>query len=1600
MSWVDKRDQQRLFADVAGKASARNNVNQKDAAVAKRISDIYKLHPYMETGVVLALAEANADPETIQKAAVKSGVLAYTKAANQGTPTPQTEEEYLESKRLRKGFGWDTIVRGIGRPIRWGLGNTVGKSSKIKTASRWVTAFAETGPAVWDNYLSRISDPNRPTSDTENYWASTPLGAMMQNPNDSGEGFFIGGKAEKTRAEKVKLYRWQINGSSYTIGRGTANIFFTPGSQPYNFLSGTVDAAKSWKLDPLDGPVDEISKAVKAGKAIPALETADEIAAARKLATGNAGLLSTAEEHAIDNSRFFNWLDNSRSGRRVVTRTAQETDKLKILRAYNGKISPEQAARLASITDPDQIRGIIAEQAIRLSDETKQGYVPFATSAGQLPIAGMNLGEKIPGYYTYKNSMWFSKVPKNSLLVHGTEQEKVDAIFNIENYLKILKVDPYSGEGKKLIDKAFEWAGESGTRVDADQMFRMFMGDVPRNQKGIVWTALEAQGVEEDVIKSVVEKFRSGIDTLRKNAIDEHGMTDDHGVIVHMTQFMTDDELFNLLKSTHPSKITKGMTRDQLDAVVQNLKPGELVTHGPLAIADMLNNIQVLPDPRQLRRLTNNDLFKLTKDGSQLKASAIAEWIQNDLWKPYALMSIGYIMRNTMDAQLRLGLNGFFNDPIQYFMIAMRKRGLGTIKGGVFVQEGDETIDVAQDLIDYNAFTKRRSRHMVEDPADQLLRMVESGEATVVNTGDSAYTTGWLDSARIAYADPFMRLYAQIEHLPEDRQIEIVVDWFAKGSAEAKEARQTVVDYLKDGPLVIDRNNGLNKVSAPVSDADKLTDRELAEVWFERAAAGQIDNLTLGSDELRTIAGYNAVPVGPSELWDEATAKNLSVTKTKPKPGELLVEDISTGNTPKFRNYLVLEVNKAPTGNTYKVIEVEDVGRALNGSDFSDSARKFIDERRVAHKEAMNTGNDALLPTWTRTMIRTRPELDDGISYLGRDALKAMAKLPRLFFDIPVQKFTELAERSPAFRFAYYKNVAENSRLLSAAEAKTLLDDLDTYASRTLPDLHKTDPEKAIEVYVGGRRLYDQILVNTDEAIRKNTGVGTVDQLQIYASTRTKVDLEELFFNNVERSNLTDAFRILAPFGAAWAEVAGRYATELIQNPARIRKVQKVYRGLEGFDPDKDGRGVIYKDPNSGDMMFTFPLSGAIIKAVTGAEGVNLSAPVKRLSAGLAIIPSVGPMFQIAATQVFNIANIPDTDSFRKLVNPYGDAKAANLIPGSFQKLYSAIANSPDELSTTYGNTYADLFAHLSTTGEYNLNDSNDVARLHEDAKTKARGLTVLRAISQFVGPTAARPDYRYKNELGEYFWVNEMVKQYSEWQKEDYETATGKFLDTFGDGALIYLAGKTTLDPKYKGVEVSAAYGRWEAENTDLINAFKSTAPYLAPAGDQEVAMGVWSRQVNVGIRDRTQPIDRLGEAQKRLGSYLYRSYNKDNPDASSEDRRDERIRINKLYAGFPVDAVFGANETKKFIADITKLVKDKRTADNPVAKTVREYLQIRKSVVEDLEYVAGVSLAAESDYDAIEAREELFRRGEELAILNPDFRRVWEQQFQAELE
>ena len=1693
MSWIDKRDEQLLLAEIQQTQKTKGVKKPTDVVVGQRLSQIYNRHPYIPTGVALSLAEANADMATVDAVAMRSTTNKYIKMADEQQGTKAIDDLWKNPATWdpNAGIGWDDIVK----PVTWLLGKTgkaLGELDALKTASRYTFATLESSKEHMANYLSRLTDPNRGTNDLTDASVSTSIGALLKWPELQGDGFFISDELEEKRVEAVRRYRWQLaNGDSYTPGRGGAQMVFTPGSKPYEILSGFIDAAFAFRTDPANAPLDELAKFNKARKVIPALRSADEISAAKKFVS-EAGLMSNAEQHAIDTSKFFNWMDNSRMGKRTIARTAAESNELKILEAYNYKISPQTARDLARTSDPNEIRGIIANAAIRLSDETEQGMIPFATSAAELPIASMwdAAVEKIPGYNAIKESRWLAKTPKNNIVVNGTPQQKADGIKNMKNWLTLLKVDPYEGEGKQLMEAAFTWAGANGNRANADDMLDLFLGNRAKKVPGILPTAIRKELLAvkpalttadqwskdvDDVISSIEETLRGGEALLRKYAIDNAGISDDHGIFMHLSQHMTGPELADTLNELFPNKIdwatrTEGEMRD----FVASLGPGRIVVNGPTTLSQMLNNVVTLPDPQQIRKLTTNPFFKVSKDGKQALTSAFLEEIQNDWWRPWALATFGFIMRNTFDAQARIAMSGMVrNNPLDYILIAMNKRGVGTIAGDEWmgvdnipnwkigriagakgvgslkdprvIQElldphvGQISDDVMQELVkanripkvkeilerirradevleEYSDFTQSFSRRMVEDPRNTLDRLIQTKQVSVADYSDKNFWLGLADTAGLYYGDPFSKFAARIAHLPEPRQKEVIVQWLQKGSKEATRAKNTIIDYLS-APTVAQKTNGKNRTVARVANIGKLSDEELVELWYQTGAREGVDQLTQGTDEMRTFVGYRSVPVAPAQIVDEDAIKALNNGKIA-KAGDVLMEEydeiIERGGEElvqtRVRQHLVLERDLVPKSKPpvykYKTIEIEDFdsafGQTRKGETFvSPKAKKFLDQQIKMNAELLGRGQRPILPT--RTLYRVRD-----IDRTAMDKVQAgVTWIPRKFFELAVGPYVERWERSPAFRRSYYNAIADNAKLLDPDEASKVLEAIREAAEKKFPVSYANDIYAAMEHYAGGKPVIDAL--SAAMSAPAGSGIGTAEQLQTYAMTIAKREVEELFFNNVERSNFTDAMRVVAPFGAAWAEIAGTYGKALVQNPARLRKATLVYRGAEGYDPDNDGRGMIWTDPQSKLQMFAFPLSGAITKAVTAAMGQSvddsfLAAPTRRLSAGFSLIPSLGPVYAIAASQIFNKANVPSTDAFRKILLPYGDAGLEGMIPGALNKFVQAIDANIDNLNNVYGNTFQDVFAHLATTGKYDLTDRNDVARMEDDAKQGARGMTIIRAISQFVGPTSGSPQYRYRKESGELFFVNEMVKAYSDFQNENFDTAVSRFIEIFGYNSLIYLSGKTKVDESYKGIEATEEYGRWEQENRQLIKTYKDTAPFLAPGSFGELSMEVYSRQLGAGIRKDRDNFDRLADAQRRIGSAIYKWYRNQYPetlnDAQRERLRQYRVEIHDKFPGFPIKSEFKAGEFDNWITRLGDLVQDPRTQGNPVRDAIWDYLRYRANIKTSLKQKYGVSIEAEKNIGAQRARGALYAKGEELATLVPDFRRIWDQELAQEVE
>lgn len=1675
MAWIDKRDELQLLGEVDQIVKNKKQKKPQDVMVGQRLTNIYRRHPYIPTGVALSLAEAGADMATVDAIALKSSMTKLEKVQNEGeqsTIIPQSQRDDKSiwrqiSDATQKALGW-----GVKPSQAFDLGKKISDlalpDELIKAGSRYGLAASSFGFQYAANYGSLITDPNQAQKRAdagsrwvlpENMFASTTLGALLQYPELQGEGWFASSELEEKREEKVRKFRWQIEKDmSYTIGRGAANVMFTPGSLPFNIVSGAIDATVAFQADFLNKPVSGVAKAIKAAKVLPFIETADEISAARKLAQDQAGLLSTAEQHAIDTSKFFGWL-NGPTGRRVVERTALETNELKMLEAYNYRITPQQARELASATDPEQVKGIIASAAVRLSDETLEGTTPFATSSDQLPIAAPwnPVVEQIPGYNNIRNSRWWAKTPKDQLLVSGTPQQKTESIKNLKNFLVLLGQDPYSGDGKKLMDVAFDWAGADGTKTDANKMLRLFLGDKQAGITGILPMTLRKEGVPEDVIDELDAVFRDREKLLRNYSFNSAGKADDHGMMVHMTSQMDDDPLRELLTDLFPTKVGPKSTREEMDNFVASLNPGELQIISPLSISQMLNNVVTLPDPRAIRRIMTNP-FYTGKKTDQYWASEVLESIQNELWRPYALATGGFIMRNTFDAQTRIAMFGLStSNPLDYILTAVGLRGGGTLLGATWksadviprnvigkLRMATDPADirnalaeyipldaalpdsVLDDLVaantnkqvkeildrvrpdeerldEYIDFTRSFAKRMIESPREQVASLVEDGQVAIVDPSSPTFAKALADQAGLIFGDPIQQLAVRIAHLPEDKQKDVVVKFLDSESSAARRARRIIQDALSS-PVVANQNNGANAVRASIPGVGRMTTEELVDAWYTTGAREQVDLYIQQSDELRAFAGYNAVPTAPAEIIDNATAQALSGGQ-KIKAGDILVKPGVSGA--KDKALLVLEVSKvAKKTARYKVIEVEDFGVAFRRSGdktvVSPRATRFLRELMKRNAEAVNNGLDPLVPP--RALLRVETPALRGVTDKTIDRL---AKPARWFFRAAVDPFTRNFERSPAFRKNYYNVIAENARLLEAGQIDRLLDVIEDSASKTFPKTYARDRIKAMEHYVGGKKVYEALMAAGDAPA--GSRVGTLEQLEAYAMSRTKLEMEELFFNNVERSNFTDAMRVVAPFGAAWAEIMGTYAKAFAQNPARLRKATLVYKGLEEWDPDNDGRGFFWTDPQSKMTMFAFPLSSAVIKVLTTLSGKDvpetfLAAPTSRLSAGFSLVPSVGPVYQIAASVFFDKANLPDTDAFRKLILPYGSTGAGDLVPGTWAKLFDALRGDPSKLTTMYGNTYQDVFAHLASTGEYDLTDANDVTRLDEDAREGARGLLMVRALSQFVGPTAGSPQYRYQKESGEFYYVNEMVRAFSQFQNENYDTAVKRFIETFGEDAYIYLSGKTKIDESYKGIESTEAFGRWEQDNRGLIAGFKKTAPFLAPGGFGELSMEVYSRLLGAGVIKDRDNRDRLADAQRRIGSALYRHIRSQFPDTLNENQRLQlqnfRNQIHDQYPGFPKVVEFKVGEFENFIDELGRLVQDPRTEGNPVRDTIWDYLKYRANVNYALKRDHDVSLAATSNQYAAQARGLLYARGEALAKMNPDFRRIWDQELASEVE
>ena len=1589
--------------------NAQNNIEQQKKfektvtpQQAQAVGQIYKNSPWISPRMVLDMAKQGVSQQAVDAVSNVEGKRYIVQN------DPQTKDQG-----------------------NWFHRNVYGNA---KALSRWTFAALQFTPDLAQNIASQAFSGNDPAG-MDGWFASTQLGQMAGDKN-AGSGFFFGGEAATTQAQKAKDFRGSINGHAWTIGRGAADIVFTPGTKEYSLLSGFFDAGVNIFADPTLY-AGQALKAAKTGEAakgmigtkkisqvladqlverglvqtdkIPTI-TKEAALAAGKIARGEAGL-HTAESIAFEQSKFYSWFDkNARAGRmaeRLADHAATASKAIsvgaldeeatllergkaaaKILEDFGDKIDPEVAMRLATADEPMKVKAILGEAAARLGTEAGSNILPESISAvkgtGATFAAKQYARERVPLYRSIRNSRFWTEIPAEGAIVNGTGMERSRSVGTMRKWMQGLKIDKELPEkynelmGKAMV--AFSSDNVAARQAATDQLYEDFLYLITDHAKGS--RKITAQAI--DLAKAEKGKIRA-------YGISANGLNDDGGTV-------------QMLKSYISEKQLAKFTPEELDT---------LRLQGPSALVELSDKTYVLPDYRKYRALTGNRFMGtgLTRDaaGDQRYLVGAAEQLQQEVWKPMVLATGGYIVRNMIDSHIRIGAKGyesFFTHPFHMIQTVLGSRYVGGLEGvvdesGRVVAKtfedalGDVTDVLTPALKSYKDHVEGSVYQHTVDALTSNERLIRTENLALISrTSDKiAHTTGYVDNLGQIHADPIMSRVAALWHLPAKDRLEEITKWL-DGTPDGKVARKTIVDYFKKGVRISDAT-GEKHIFVKFTDA---SDTELIASWVDKAATARVGTILGGGtkdidQDLRFIVAHNRVPLMEAEMVGGVATKNKviarhveenvdalvtvdpdmpkevgAVVKLGDNEGVIVQIDKKMVDDP-FNPGTMIESNVAKVqpveaGTAFTRIEKDP---ALLGSD---ALRDMIDYK----------GKQGLLADTVK--VATRHERGKSV---GLDKIsEALDSGVKWFFNSLVGKSTQKLERSPLYRQAFYKQVADKAHLLSPEEQTKLQDNIVRFVEELNADLAKEGKRASLtaEKYVGNKKIYDQIFGKVA------TGDGTIAELEQFSSIVAVEELKTILYNAQKKSNLEDQLRIIAPFATAFRETLGKYADYLIEDPSRIRKTQLAYNAInyDNDNPDNVGSGWFGKDAATGNHVFTFPIGGW--------AGSLLKFPVRGAFQVLQL-PGVGPVAQIAASEL--IPDTPRLDFVRNMILPYGKQGVSSLAPSWAKRGIEAIRADTTNMESIFGNTYGEAVKYLASTGEYNLNDPNDTAKLYADAKNKARILAGLRALFQFTGPSSPKIDFGLETDGGDIV-ASSIAQEFYKMQAKNPDTAVQTFVDTFGEDAFIYLGHKT--EPTINGLESTKAFGDWQRNNGDLFNEYKNVAGYFAPGGDT-FSFEVWNRQVLSGDRKHLTAPEMVAAAQYRLGAAVYRSKRNQLGDKMSTNQREWlaqwRVALNEQYPGFPAKSNFNPGEFDNTIKDLKRAMQDTRLQGNDIANALNEYLGARDKALAN---AAQAGLKSLDSPRAQPLRDWLGSIGQAITQKTPEFSRIFEDLLAAEVD
>lgn len=933
----------------------------------------------------------------------------------------------------------------------------------------------------------------------------------------------------------------------------------------------------------------------------------------------------------------------------------------------------------------------------------------------------------------------------------------------------------------------------------------------------------------------------------------------------------------------------------------------KITMDGPHISSELLNSYTYMPPAKEIMDIISKVQRKVVGE----KLVKWGDFAIGDVWKSSVLIRVPYIARNIMEEQFRLLLTGhvsFFNHPLSAAamwlgkdngpvwrqLIQRHNKVRYTLYGDSFFS-ADRLADYADETLAIEA--KNTAIHLASKQ-DIGAESARAQKTFFINGGRSVgiyHKRAWegiSSQLRNFNADPMARKVAATLPGKEDETVE----YFLKGDGKKEYA-----DFASsiDKPELLEPDFAKAYLFNSTNAKGKRTD-----------VAYRIEELTGGSQALKTLI---------------AKGRYVSGDKTF----------------------------QIPTAKSEALSNIRKANKTKGLKDTRDANKEFADELKEAFS---GTGK------WDEETFR----INLPAPIHGRlDELGALRKFRESFFDLS-QSLEKSSTMVPEYQMKYWDAIHDISQSL---DAKAMAE-LEKVAKKGLRKIVSTDAKP-----VGKKHP----VWNAFESSKKSTreGVLTLDEAHRYAERVAAEHVADLFYNASEKRQLFHMFRLIAPFAQAWGDTLNKWTRLGAQNKIQVYKIAKTLDWMEDpkssslysltdakeyYDPNQ---GFFFQDPNSGDRQFFVPFLGTAMAKVAGAlsgastpGGAPVAMGINPMSFNFAtgtgiLLPGFGPgvTFPIAALDNMGIdvlKLLPQSlrEQIEGYLYPFGkpdieEQGLSVLAPGNWTKLVGSAVNQ----EYAFAAVFKPVMNYLASSGDYDLLDPLDQARLTEQTTSFARWFTAMRGLIGIVTPMPAAliPTALAKDQDGNMVLQSSLYEQFQkvlESNNFDFSKSYGDFFDLYGPEQVFSIITQ--------GAASSLDTWRMIEKDPKIVSAYPDIFGYVFPNGGYSQAMYKWSLKKKGGrynaddLKNRALDI-MLAATQDRLATRAA-------AEGWSSDTYDEAKRSLVESFGGGTSTKLDLNRFERSLIQLQNAVDDPRFADSNAIKGAKEYMTLRDSVLADL--------------------------------------------------